>query len=98
MLIQYIGKTATSQAIRKALSANPKLPELLRSIDKLRGEDREEALQRALGIAPADLAGSSRRAGTYLEEEISGFRDLAEAIEAAVRGGKEDVLGLNWGD
>ncbi|KAI0688180.1 hypothetical protein BC835DRAFT_1285245 [Cytidiella melzeri] len=89
---------ATSQAVRKALAAHPKLPELLRSIDRLRGEDREEALQRALGVSPADLDGSSRRTGTYTEEDVVALRELAESVEAAVRGGKEDVLGLNWGD
>ncbi|KAI0798517.1 hypothetical protein BC629DRAFT_1581510 [Irpex lacteus] len=94
---------ATSLAVRKALASNPKLPDLLRSIDRLRGADREEALQRALGVSPADLdldgtPGAGRRVRVYEEEEVGAMRELAEAVEAAVRGGKEDVLGLNWGD
>ena len=91
--------TATSQAVRKALASNPKLPELLRDIDRLRGESREVALQCALGVSPADLDGSSeRKQRQYTEEDVKGMRELAEAIEAAVRGGRDDVLGLNWGD
>ncbi|KAI0338295.1 hypothetical protein BDW22DRAFT_1409646 [Trametopsis cervina] len=89
---------ATSQNVRKVLASHPKLRDLLRSIDNLRGEDREEALQRALGISPSDLDGSSRKSGTYAEEDVKALRELAEAIEAAVRGGKEDVLGLDWAD
>ncbi|KAI0084916.1 hypothetical protein BDY19DRAFT_968841 [Irpex rosettiformis] len=90
---------ATSQTVRKVLASNPKLPDLLRTIDRLRGEDREEELQRALGVSRADLDGQfGRNRRVYSEEDVNGIRELAEAIEAAVRGGKEDVLGLNWGD
>ena len=85
--------------MRKALAANPRLPEVLRSIDQLRGEEREDALQRALGISAADAHPSSR-AGPAVqpEEDVKALRELAEAIEAAVRGGKQDALGLDWGD
>ncbi|KAL0957076.1 hypothetical protein HGRIS_003173 [Hohenbuehelia grisea] len=31
-------------------------------------------------------------------EDVLSLRALAEAVEAAVREGKEDVLGLNWGE
>ncbi|EED85096.1 predicted protein [Postia placenta Mad-698-R] len=84
---------ATSPAIRRALVSSPQLPTLLRSIDQLRGPEREEALERALGIAPAD-----RQAPAQPEEDTRALRVLAEAVEAAVRGGKHDVLGLDWGD
>ncbi|KAF9818134.1 hypothetical protein IEO21_02976 [Rhodonia placenta] len=84
---------ATSPAIRRALVSNPQLPTLLRSLDRLRGPEREEALERALGIAPAD-----RQAPAQPEEDTRALRVLAEAVEAAVRGGKQDVLGLDWGD
>lgn len=90
---------ATSPAIRKALAANPRLPEVLSSIDRLRGEDREEALQRALGVSASDANRSQR--GVPLaqsDEDVKALRDLAEAIELAVRGGKQDALGLDWGD
>lgn len=54
-------------------------------------------------MSPADLdldgtPGTGRRVRVYEEEEVGAMRELAEAVEAAVRGGKEDVLGLNWGD
>lgn len=91
--------TATSQAVRQALAAHPTLPELLRSIDVLRGEDRDDALQRALGVSPADVGASVRgRQGTYPEEDVCALRQLAEAVESAVRGGTEGALGLDWGD
>ncbi|KAI0368297.1 hypothetical protein BV20DRAFT_998864 [Pilatotrama ljubarskyi] len=86
---------ATSPAIRRVLASNPRLREILRSIDGLRGEDRELALHEALGI------GESRGKlliGRESEEDQRALRDLAEAVEAAVRGGKQDVLGLDWGD
>lgn len=92
--------TATSAAVRRALAAHPKLADFLRSIDSLRGEDREDALQRALGISSADEHARNQppnRPGRHQEEDVRAMRDLAEAIEAAVRGGKEDVLGLDWG-
>lgn len=91
---------ATSPAIRAALASNPKLPLLLTSLDKLRGEAREEALQRALGVSDSNHRQyhvDNALAGTT-EEEMQSLRRLAEAVEAAVRGDKGDVLGLDWGD
>ncbi|KAI0081990.1 hypothetical protein K474DRAFT_1586794 [Panus rudis PR-1116 ss-1] len=85
---------ATSPAIREVIAANPRLRDILRSIDQLHGEDRQEALQRALGVSSADV----RPPGIPDEEDIQALRRLAEAVEAAVRGGKHDVLGLDWGD
>ncbi|KAG2365369.1 hypothetical protein BDR07DRAFT_1552517 [Suillus spraguei] len=86
---------ATSAAVRHALESNPRLPELLTSIDKLRGADREDALHRALGVdnrqLKNDLLGPQE-----LDEDTRILRQLAEAVEAAVRGGKEGVLGLDW--
>ncbi|TBU31623.1 hypothetical protein BD311DRAFT_656173 [Dichomitus squalens] len=88
---------ATSPAIRRILGSNPRLRETLISIDKLRGEDREMALEEALGIG-----GSRNNAltslGTATEEDRKVLRELAEAVEGAVRGGKQDMLGLDWGD
>ncbi|KAF9527387.1 hypothetical protein CPB83DRAFT_856459 [Crepidotus variabilis] len=87
---------ATSPAIRKILSDDKKLPELLTSVDKLRGAEREYALQRALGVDnQIDVGGNGPK---ELSEDVLAFRKLAEAIEEAVRGGKEGALGLNWGD
>ncbi|KAH9892723.1 hypothetical protein C8Q73DRAFT_699232 [Cubamyces lactineus] len=86
---------ATSPAIRRVLAANPRLRDILKSIDSLMGEERELALHEALGV------GDSRGKiliGQESEEDQRALRDLAEAIEGAVRGGKQGVLGLDWGD
>jgi hypothetical protein len=88
--------TASSPAIRRILSAHKNLPDLLTSIDGLRGRDREEALQKALGVTPEDV--SDLRARKELDEDTKALRELAEAIESAVRGDNEQALGLNWGD
>jgi hypothetical protein len=82
--------------VRHALESNTRLPELLTSVDKLRGADREDALHRALGVDTRqlknDLSGPQE-----LDEDTRMLRQLAEAVlvEAAVRGGKEGVLGLD---
>ncbi|KAI0745273.1 hypothetical protein C8Q76DRAFT_789679 [Earliella scabrosa] len=88
---------ATSPTIRRVLASNPRLREIVRSIDTLRGEDRELALQEVLGVG-----GSRTQAlaslGHASPEDRDALRQLAEAVEAAVRGGKQDTLGLDWGD
>ncbi|TCD66300.1 hypothetical protein EIP91_001546 [Steccherinum ochraceum] len=93
---------ATSQAIRNTLATNPRLPLLLTALDKLRGESREDALQRALGVSDSATAAQRHWQDPALagmtEEDMQALRRLAETVEAAVRGGKEDVLGLDWGD
>ncbi|KAG1854322.1 hypothetical protein C8R48DRAFT_807503 [Suillus tomentosus] len=86
---------ATSAAVRRVLELNPRLPELLTSIDKLRGADREDALHRALGVDTRQLK-NDLLGPQELDEDIRTLRQLAEAVEAAVRGGKEGVLGLDW--
>ncbi|KIK38592.1 hypothetical protein CY34DRAFT_772024 [Suillus luteus UH-Slu-Lm8-n1] len=86
---------ATSAAVRHALESNPRLPELLTSIDKLRGVDREDALHRALGVDTRQLK-NDLLGPQELDEDTRMLRQLAEAVEAAVRGGKEGVLGLDW--
>ncbi|KAF8198099.1 hypothetical protein BJ912DRAFT_57432 [Pholiota molesta] len=70
--------------------------ELLTSIDKLRGPEREDALQRALGVTAPEIDDQLRRSEP--SEDVLALRALAEAIEAAIRGGNESALGLNWGD
>jgi len=90
---------ATSPAIRRAFETHPRLPSLLKNIDRLRGPDREDALQHALGVNVGQLKDP---AGNKLpldsDSDIRALRQLAEAVEAAVRGGKEGVLGLDWGE
>ncbi|KAG6865524.1 hypothetical protein C0991_001845 [Blastosporella zonata] len=85
---------ATSPSIRKILAAHPNLKSLLVSIDSQRGNDREHALQRALGVAAPDIRDLS--APKELSEDILALRELAEAIEAAVRGDQQGALGLDW--
>lgn len=85
---------ATSPAIRKTLAAHPDLMVMLTSIDSLRGNDRELALQRALGVAVPDIKDLS--APKELSDDVLALRELAEAIEYAVRGGQEGALGLDW--
>ncbi|KAH9858912.1 hypothetical protein C2E23DRAFT_800618 [Lenzites betulinus] len=86
---------ATSPAIRRVIASNPRLREILQSIDVLRGEDREIALHEALGIGEAR---GRILTGRESEEDRTALRELAEAVEAAVRGGKQGMLGLDWGD
>ncbi|RDB16823.1 hypothetical protein Hypma_002376 [Hypsizygus marmoreus] len=86
---------ATSPAIRKTLAAHPILRDLLTSVDALRGSDREIALQRALGVTAPDIRDLKP---LELSEDVLALRELAEAIESAVRGGHEGALGLDWGD
>lgn len=72
-------------------------------MDKLRGNDRDEALQRALGVL---LSGDKGIVDdpelTVAEEDVQALRRLAEAIESAVRGGSQSqsqaALGLDWGE
>ncbi|KAF7298430.1 hypothetical protein MKEN_01368100 [Mycena kentingensis (nom. inval.)] len=85
---------ATSSAIRDVLAAHPSLPGLLTEIDKLRGHERENALQRALGVGAADTA--AKNANRPVGDDVLALRALAEAVEGAVRGGKDGVLGLDW--
>ncbi|KAF9232679.1 hypothetical protein BU15DRAFT_54753 [Melanogaster broomeanus] len=87
---------ATSPAIRGALTSAPRLVALLTSIDKLRGAEREEALQRALGVDGRQLRSDLLRP-QEVDEDTRALRMLAEAVEDAVRGGK-DTLGLDWDD
>jgi hypothetical protein len=58
--------------------------ETLRMIDGLRGSAREEALHASLGI------------GTRGGVSDDAMGELAEAIERAVRGNRDAVLGLDW--
>lgn len=87
---------ATSPTIRNVLSAHPNLPALLTSIDNLRGQNRDLALQRSLGVTDPQFV--DRTHPVQLEEDVLALRALAEAVEDAVRGEQKDALGLNWGD
>jgi hypothetical protein len=88
--------SATSHAVRAALTGRPKLKDTLQSIDRLRGPAREEALQACLGVSRSDVTSSVGGGIRVGEEEKEAMGELAEAIEAAVRGNREDALGLDW--
>ncbi|ESK88303.1 hit-type zinc finger protein [Moniliophthora roreri MCA 2997] len=90
--LRHYEAIATSQRIRTILSNNLNLRATLRDIDRLKGSEREEALQKALGVHELD-----RRDGE-VNEEMLVLREFAEVIEAAVRGDNADALGLRWGD
>jgi len=85
---------ATSTTIRKVLNEHPNLINMLSSIDRFRGREREEALQRALGVTAHDI--NSQFKGVELSDDVLGLRKFAEAVEAVVRGDNEVALGLNW--
>ncbi|KAI0058130.1 hypothetical protein BV25DRAFT_1868308 [Artomyces pyxidatus] len=96
---------ATSSAIREVLTSHPRLRDIMTSIDRMRGTEREDALQRALGVASVDSRPDAVLEGLgkvpagdigYGGEDKHAFRALAEAVEAAVRGGQEGLLGLDW--
>jgi hypothetical protein len=87
---------ATSATIRRLLMSRQSLRELLISLDKLRGQEREDALQKALGVTAAHIERQTQLA--ELGDEVFALRELAEAIEAAVRGENKATLGLDWGD
>jgi zinc finger HIT domain-containing protein 3 len=89
-----------SPAIRAAISSSPSLPPLLRKLHKLRGSEREEALEQLLGVmtirgAPHGQHGTSHALDSG-SEEVKALKQLAEVVEKAVRGDKTDALGLDW--
>ncbi|KAG9047121.1 hypothetical protein FS837_003005 [Tulasnella sp. UAMH 9824] len=88
---------ATSVNVREVLTTNPRLKDILRSIDALQGSAREQELEKILGVA---VDGYRRPVGGGDEEDMKALRGLAEAVEQAVRGEKAegDVRGLDWGD
>ncbi|KAF8644788.1 hypothetical protein AX16_008250 [Volvariella volvacea WC 439] len=96
---QYLA-IATSPAIRSILASHPNLKSLLKSLDEKRGPEREYALERALGVTERELKESSSRSGAQRQvgEDVLALRELAEAVESAVRGENKSALGLDWGD
>lgn len=62
-------------------------------IDGLRGSAREEALQASLGIRPRGEV-----SGLGGDDDDDGMGELAEKIEVGVRGNRDGVLGLDWGE
>jgi zinc finger HIT domain-containing protein 3 len=92
--------TATSPAIRAALSSSPSLPPLLRKVDRLRGAEREEALELLLGVKANRGIPHGQRATSFTAspEEIKAMKRLSQAVEKSVRGENADALGLDWAE
>ena len=91
---------ATSPGIRDVLTNNPRLPDILRSIDTLKGRDREDALYEILGASLNENSSTGRgfesRSRLGIDDEDSKvLRQLAALVEQAVRV-KEQTLGLDW--
>jgi len=97
-LVQYEA-IATSPGIRDVLANNPRLPDILRSVDALKGRDREDALYEILGVSPHENntgRGFENRSRLGIDDEDSKvLRQLAASVEQAVRGEKQ-TLGLDW--
>jgi hypothetical protein len=87
--------SATSPDIRKILNEHPNLISMLSSIDTHRGREREEALQRALGVTTHDI--NNQFKGVEISDDVLALRQFAEAVEAVVRGNNRGALGLDWG-
>ena len=93
-------RLATSPEIREVLANNPRLPELLRYLDALKGREREEELYEILGVSVQDSnqrggSSQSRSKPNIDEDDTRVLRQLAALIEQAVRG-REQTLGLDW--
>jgi hypothetical protein len=72
---------------------------MLTAIDTLRGPDREEELQHALGVVPPNMRRTNGGPSIlYTDDDMRALRQLAEAVEGEVRGTRDGMLGLDWGD
>ncbi|KAL1747645.1 hypothetical protein HDZ31DRAFT_31510 [Schizophyllum fasciatum] len=89
-LKQYEG-IATSTPLRVLLSEHPGLRDTLRDIDQLRGQERVDALHRALRLNQGDV-------GAEVGEDVLLLRQFAQAVEDAIRGDQQDGLRLQWGE
>ena len=88
--------SATSVAVRDVLSKNPDLKSLLQSIDSLRGREREEAIQCALGVSQTNNRGDPSLNRLKIgEDDIEAMRQLSSTIETAIRGDRPSALGLD---
>ncbi|KAG8757679.1 small nuclear ribonucleoprotein Sm D3 [Ceratobasidium sp. 423] len=99
---------ATSADVRKVLTENTDMHGLLRSIDKLYGPLRQQAIEEVLGVGTGSEQRHGTRAPTHdalarlkqegdAETNARALRQLSEAIEKAIGvGGAE--RGLAWED
>lgn len=87
-----VSPAATSVKIRGILAKEPRLKDLLRSIDSMQGGERTWELEKILGVA---MSPNGQLIEPGNEDDSRGLRALAEAIEEIVRG--ERNVGLDWG-
>ncbi|KAF8684144.1 PhoX homologous domain, present in p47phox and p40phox [Rhizoctonia solani] len=91
---------ATSLDVRKVLADNPDMHGLLRSIDKLYGPLRQQAIEEVLGVGTSSEQRHGTRAPTHdalarlrqegdAEANARALRQLSEAIEKAIGVGDE---------
>ncbi|KAG7089656.1 hypothetical protein E1B28_011317 [Marasmius oreades] len=93
--LRHYESIATSAEVRKSLESHPNLQSILKSIDSLKGYERESTLQRALGVQAPSIGNDTK---VNLDEDVLALRAFAEAIETAIRGERVGALGLDWGD
>lgn len=87
----HLHLTATSSDIRKALSQNTNLPRILRALDSLRGTQREETLQRVLGVSRDAQGIAVKQRNMYVP---AANRDTEGAPEQLEFIGEEEMLAL----
>jgi hypothetical protein len=99
---------ATSPDVRRAIAENPNVPDLLRSVDKLYGPLRQQALEEMLGVGTSAEQRHGTRPQTHdtlarirqegdAESNMRTLRQLSEAIEKAIGVG-DAQRGLAWED
>ncbi|KAG8747800.1 hypothetical protein FRC10_011245 [Ceratobasidium sp. 414] len=99
---------ATSPDVRRVISDNPNIPNLLRSVDKLYGPLRQQALEEMLGVGTSGDQQYGTRGQTHetlarirqdgdAESNMQALRQLSEAIEKAIGVG-DAQRGLAWED
>ncbi|KAG8758327.1 hypothetical protein FRC12_010042 [Ceratobasidium sp. 428] len=99
---------ATSPDVRRAIADNPDVPNLLRSVDKLYGPLRQQALEEMLGVGTSGDQRYGARPQTNetlarlrqdgdSESNMRALRQLSEAIEKAIGTG-DAQRGLAWED
>ncbi|KAH7306045.1 hypothetical protein B0J17DRAFT_699568 [Rhizoctonia solani] len=99
---------ATSPDVRKVLAENPDMHGLLRSIDKLYGPLRQQAIEEVLGVGTSNEQRHGTRVPTHdalallrqegdAEANTRALRQLAEAIEKSI-GVEGEQRGLTWED
>ncbi|KAF8322126.1 hypothetical protein DL93DRAFT_2129655 [Clavulina sp. PMI_390] len=99
--IQQYQAIATSSDIRGTLSDNPRLVEILRSLDSLRPNERDVRMQQLLGIVNGNEALDEATLTDEQMDDARAFQSFAAAVQQALRPTNEDGAssnrrGLDW--